>query len=41
MKIIITEEQYNILIESNNPLPSGVKTNPLVTLYELKNVKNN
>jgi len=39
MKIIITEEQYNILIESNNPCPSGVKTNPLVTLDDLKNGK--
>lgn len=40
MKIIITENQYKnlkILIESNNPCPSGTKVSKLITLDDVKN----
>ena len=40
MKIVITENQYKnlkILIESNNPCPSGTKVSKLITLDDVKN----
>jgi len=40
MKIIITESQYKMLImESDNPCPSGTKTSDIITLDDVKNGK--
>lgn len=36
MKIIITENQFNLLIENTNPCPSSVKKNTLVTIDDLR-----
>jgi peptidoglycan hydrolase-like protein with peptidoglycan-binding domain len=39
MKIIITENQYNYLIENINPCPEGKKEDSLITLDDIKNGK--
>lgn len=39
MKIIITENQFNLLLEQSNPCPKGVEIDPLVTIDELKSGK--
>lgn len=39
MKIIITENQFNLLLEVSNPCPKGVEIDPLVTIDELKSGK--
>ena len=39
MKIIITENQFNLLLEVSNPCPNGVEIDPLVTIDELKSGK--
>ena len=36
MKIIITESQFNLLVEAANPCPEGKKEDDLITLDQLK-----